>query len=152
MAEQKETKGVHKESQAELERAVALGHEPVRVSVRGLVIGLAVTAATLAGSLLLVYGVAAGIARVNGPDPAARPPVRHERELLAQPPVQPNQAFETERQRKELTEYLSKSGWINREAGVAHLSIEEAMAIYAGQLDAKKPKQDEAQKQDGAQQ
>lgn len=115
------------------EEAEKLGHEPLEVNVRAVVIAGVVLVLTILFSLLLIAGLTAILTREDGGVATVRAP-----EAPNEPPpgvaeVDANQAGTLRRLRTRETALLDSYGWVDQQQGVAHIPIAQAMQIIAGE-------------------
>jgi hypothetical protein len=112
-------------------KARELGHEPLEVSPRGLVIaGLAILL-LVAVALVLMYGLFVGLERRHRPL-AEQPPT----DLQPQPGpphVAPNQAEQLRQNRERWQAVLNSYQWVDQEQGIARIPIQRAIELVAEQ-------------------
>jgi hypothetical protein len=112
-----------------LERAERLGYEPADVNIRG-VLGVAL------GWSIFVALAAGALIGLNQLFETLRPPV--ETSPLARVEIQPpeprleaNPQVTLDRVRARENQLLNGFGWVDRDAGIARIPIDRAMAILA---------------------
>ena len=122
----------HSIEASDAERARQLGHEPIEINVRavwiaGAVLGIGVF---LAGALMLL--MLRTLSSPEGTVAASRPQT-----ALRQTPDSPDSAADQAAQLRQLRTreraILSEYAWVDPEAGIARIPIEQAMEIIAEQ-------------------
>ena len=109
----------------------ALGHEPIGTNVRAVWLTGAGLAAIVLGSFLLVAGMMRYFASEDfalREPPGIQPPM-----TPGIPQLDPSQPIELKHLRERERNELSSYGWIEREAGIAHIPIDRAMQIVAAE-------------------
>lgn len=110
--------------------------EPRAVVRFGIV--LAVVTILVSGVLVYMLGYFAKLEARQDPPPA--PLARHEPgRLPPEPRLQRNPFADIERMREEQERVLTSYGWVDQQAGVARIPIEDAMAAVAERLPARPP-------------
>jgi hypothetical protein len=117
------------EQGADLRRAEDRGYEPSDVNIR-VVLGIAATFAGVVALSALLLGGLVGVFEVWQPPPSGSALERTE--LVPPAPrleVRPQEDLKQVRERE--SQLLQGYGWIDRDAGVARIPIDRAMAILA---------------------
>jgi hypothetical protein len=131
----------HNEQSAEHIENPDVLHETSDVNVRGIFgfgIGLAVGTALV--SLLLFGAFSVMVKRFNPPAPPNASPLtrnrplvpesrRYANEAFPEPRLQPNVVEDLKKFREEEYEHLHSYGWVDQNAGVAHIPIQRAMEL-----------------------
>jgi hypothetical protein len=108
-----------------------LSHEANRVQVRG-ILGFALVLIALAGIVHLVLAfVMQRFSKEESKLEHQRPPLFALTVDVPTPHLQGNPAAELSRLKAESLDQLNTYGWVNREAGIAHIPIDRAMDILA---------------------
>ena len=139
------------EQPAEFGEAVRLGHEPLTVSVKGLIIGTAGVALLIVVSLALMYWLAIGLETREHVAEQTVPLEWTQEDLPPAPHVQPNQAFELQQFTQANLDLLNSYGWVDQRQGVARIPVNRAIDLLAErglptlQLDPVSPTRDEVE-------
>ena len=115
----------------EFGEAVRLGHEPLTISIKGLVIGTAGILLLVGASLVLMYWLAIGLESRDTVSAREVPLEWTQEDLPPQPHVQPNHHYELEQLTRANEKLLESYGWIDKQQGVARIPVDRAIELLS---------------------
>jgi hypothetical protein len=107
--------------------------EPTDVSPRPVILtGLGIAAVTLICAVI-VFAIVTWMLSDREEEPSQVPPIARGRRVLPpEPRLQPSPRSDFEAYRAQQLSILQSPGWVDRDKGIAHIPIEDAMRIIAG--------------------
>jgi hypothetical protein len=109
-----------------------LGYEPDKINVRAILIFIIVLVIVVLVTCFTLVGVMAYFSKLDSEREQRQPMLfADEAGQYTGPRLQESPTQDMQSMREETTARLNSYGWVDRQAGIAHIPIEKAIEVYA---------------------